>query len=108
MGSYGDGDATAEQEHKAVTRAFSIGSFCLEGELWQICVRELLKSRMNRLSRVLETSIQDSEDRISRCSESCRAGYSTRSSLETALRSMTADAHSKIEFLFGMMELWET
>ncbi|KAL0930033.1 transcription activator for actt3 protein [Colletotrichum truncatum] len=100
-------DDGLERSWEHETNRLKLGSFNLERELWQICIRELLKTRLNRLSRTVER-IRGSKDRDDHHEG---VGYVrssvTSSSLDRVLVSMTADVYAKIEFLFGMMELWE-
>ncbi|KAF6802753.1 transcription activator for actt3 protein [Colletotrichum sojae] len=89
------------------TNRLQLGSFRLEGELWQICIRELLKTRLSRLSRTVER-IRGSRDRDEHHNRvGCIRTGLTSSSLDKVLGIMMADVYSKIEFLFGMIELWE-
>ncbi|KAF6832761.1 hypothetical protein CPLU01_05995 [Colletotrichum plurivorum] len=101
-------DDDVERSWKHETNRLQLGSFRLEGELWQICIRELLKTRLSRLSRTVEL-IRGSRDRDEHHNRvgGIRTGV-TSSSLDRVLAIMTADVYSKIEFLFGMIELWET
>ncbi|KAF6813402.1 transcription activator for actt3 protein [Colletotrichum musicola] len=101
-------DDGVERSWKHETNRLQLGSFRLEGELWQICIRELLKTRLNRLSRTVER-IRGSRDRDEHHNRAgCIRTGVTSSSLDRVLAIMTADVYSKIEFLFGMIELWET
>ncbi|KAK1998432.1 hypothetical protein LX36DRAFT_710886 [Colletotrichum falcatum] len=101
----GDDGMGRSWEH--ATNRLHLGSFRLEGELWQICIRDLLKTRLNRLSCTAER-IRGSMDNGNnhRGAGYIRNGVAS-SSLDMLLVSMTTDVLSKIELLFGMMELWE-
>ncbi|KAK1848834.1 transcription activator for actt3 protein [Colletotrichum chrysophilum] len=99
LGGYGDLNDTLP---------LSLGSFQLEGELWKICIRELLKARLNRLSLLLEEVFHHEgiRDRVRNTLKD--TDYDARSPLDKAVRSLAGDIYSKIEFLFGMLELWQT
>ncbi|KAH0440769.1 transcription activator for actt3 protein [Colletotrichum camelliae] len=90
------------------TLPLSLGSFQLEGELWKICIRELLKARLNRLSLLLEEVFHHEGIRDRVRNKLKDADYDDRSPLDKAVRSLAGDIYSKIEFLFGMLELWQT
>lgn len=100
-------DDGVERSWEHETNRLQLGSFRLEGELWQICIRELLKTRLNRLSRTVERTrgSRDGDEHHSRAG--CIRSGVTSSSLDRVLVIMTGDVYSKIEFLFGMIELWE-
>lgn len=99
LGGYGDLNDTLP---------LSLGSFQMEGELWKICIRELLKARLNRLSLLLEEVFHHEgiRDRVRNTLKD--TDYDARSPLDKAVRSLAGDIYSKIEFLFGMLELWQT
>ncbi|CCF42624.1 hypothetical protein CH063_12569, partial [Colletotrichum higginsianum] len=96
-------DDGADNSWKHESNLLRLGSFCLEGELWQICIRELFKTRLNRLSRVVERMAGHKNQNV------FHAGIDSieSNSLERVLVNMTTDVYSKIESLFGMIELCE-
>ncbi|WQF77329.1 Putative zn(2)Cys(6) fungal-type DNA-binding domain-containing protein [Colletotrichum destructivum] len=96
-------DEGTDNSWKHESNLLRLGSFCLEGELWQICIRELFKARLNRLSRVVERMAGHKSQ------NGFHAGIDNikTNSLEKALVNMTTDVYSKIESLFGMIELCE-
>lgn len=96
-------DNGTDNSWKHESNLLRLGSFCLEGELWQICIRELFKTRLNRLSRVVERMAGHKNQ------NGFHAGIDSMksNSLERVLVNMTTDVYSKIESLFGMIELCE-
>jgi len=68
-----------------------VGETCLDDQLWQSCIRSLLKHRINRLAAVV--------DRIG------KLGYRTSGPLEEAFRTVSRGVLCKTESLLGMMEM---